>query len=133
MSLIDSKLEFCSKQDVTGVDTNGVYSENIIDLGLEENHLSGNRHGAGYLNVNFVEEAVEPASANIFVHLEHSNDGATGWDVAASCSVLANTERCCTIKLPKALRRFIRLKYTSDDEIEAGKVDAYIGAPLANH
>lgn len=133
MSLIDSKLEFSSRQDVIGVDADGVYSDNIIDLGLEENHLSGNRHGAGYLNVNFVDEPVEPGAANIFVHLEHSVDGVSGWETISSFSILANTERCGTIKLPRALRRFLRLKYASDDEIQSGKVDAYIGAPIADH
>lgn len=133
MSLIDSKLEFSSKQDVTGAASGSpVYSENIIDLGLEENHLTGNRYGAGYINIQFVGAPVEPASTNMVISLEHSDDGAD-FDNVASYSILANTERKCTQKLPKALKRYLRLKYSADAEIESGNVDAFIGVPLAEH
>lgn len=54
MSLIDDKLIFSEKQAVTGTSAN---STNVIDFGLEENHISGNVHGAGYLNVQCCVDA----------------------------------------------------------------------------
>lgn len=48
MSLIDDKLIFSEKQAVTGTSAT---STNTLDFGLEENNISGNVHGAGYLNV----------------------------------------------------------------------------------
>ena len=54
MSLIDDKLIFSEKQAVTGTSAN---STNVLDFGLEENHVSGNVHGAGYLNVQCCVDA----------------------------------------------------------------------------
>ena len=59
MSLKDLKLEFSDKQAVTGTSAT---STNSLDLGLDENNLSGNVHGAGYFNVQCCK-AVEPAAA----------------------------------------------------------------------
>ena len=54
MSLIDDKLIFSEKQAVTGTSAN---STNTLDFGLEENNISGNVHGAGYLNVQCCVDA----------------------------------------------------------------------------
>ena len=58
MSLIDDKLIFSEKQAVTGTSAT---STNVLDFGLEKNNISGNVHGAGYLNVQCCVDA-EPYS-----------------------------------------------------------------------
>lgn len=54
MSLKDLKLEFSDKQAVTGTSAT---STNTLDLGLDENNLSGNVHGGGYFNVQCCKDA----------------------------------------------------------------------------
>lgn len=54
MSLIDDKLIFSEKQAVTGTSAT---STNVLDFGLEINRVSGNVHGAGYLNVQCCVDA----------------------------------------------------------------------------
>ena len=54
MSLIDDKLIFSEKQAVTGTSAT---STNVLDFGLETNKVSGNVHGAGYLNVQCCVDA----------------------------------------------------------------------------
>lgn len=132
MSLIDSKLEFSANQDLAGVGTGGAFSENILDLGLEENHLSGNIHGAGYFNVAFVGDDFAPSSASVVVLLQHSDDGKSFSDVI-SYSVDPSTEHKMVAKLPNSLKRYLRLKYTPSASVTTGKVEAFIGAPLADH
>lgn len=58
MSLKDLKLEFSDKQAVTGTSAT---STNTLDLGLETNNLSGNVHGAGYLNVQCCKDTAPVA------------------------------------------------------------------------
>ena len=120
MSLIDSKLEFSDKQDLTGASASkAIVSTNVLDLGLEENHLSGNIHGAGYLNVQFVGEPVEPASAGFTITLKHSDTEAGNFEKVASYEISsANTEHKLVALLPRELKRFVCIEYTPDTKID---------------
>lgn len=80
MSLKDLKLELSEKQAVTG--TTGT-STNVIDLGLETNNLSGNVHGAGYLNVQCcvdVAPVAEKASGKFTFEANPVADNTIGID-----------------------------------------------------
>lgn len=130
MSLIDDKLIFSEKQAVTGTSAN---STNTLDFGLEENKVSGNVHGAGYLNVQCCEN-IAPGSNTVTIKLQDSANGSSFSDVAGGSVTLANpvkgTQAC--LRLP-TLKRYVRLVYGAASSLTAGKWDAYIGQPISKH
>lgn len=100
---------------------------NVLDLGLEGRSLSGNRHGAGYLNV-FVLSDVKTAS--IALNEGDTNEPATLVDTTSIKLDGAKAGDYFTVKLPKKLKRYVTVKVEGTDE---GKITAYIGVPVAEH
>lgn len=124
MSLLDSVLIF-GKDAVASNAT----AFDIIDLGLGGRNLSANRHGAGYLNVH-VNTVMDSTATTI--QLYHGDSAAAVntaiGEAITLTSVPAGTQ--FTIKLPAGLKRFVTVKCSAAN---TGKIDAFIGAPLADH
>lgn len=101
----------------------------IVDLGLGGRNMSANRHGAGYLNVH-VNTTMSGTATNI--QLFHG-DSAEAVDTAIGEAIVLTSAPAgtqFTIKLPAGLKRFVTVKCSAAN---TGKVDAFIGAPLADH
>ncbi len=237
MSLEDLKLELSAKQAVTGTSAD---STNVIDFGKDDNKISGNVHGAGYLNIQCCADitpagakasgtvtlsavpdaddtlaiagttakfvAADPAEGEILigadvaktieniiafnfgtsvklsvkeagvisveataagtagnsitmakssdgitlsgatlsggvatntvtVKLKDSSDGVDYTDVPGCSVVFADAkagDRACLRVFP-VLKRFVKVSYGATSSLTAGKWDAYIGAPIAEH
>ena len=101
----------------------------VIDLGAARN-IAGNRHGAGYLNVH-VNTNMNSASSTIQLY-EGNAANAVNSAVAGTAITLTNAVAGdqFTVKLPKTLKRYVSVQVTN---VNIGKIDAFIGAPLADH
>lgn len=125
MSILDNVLIFGKDAVASNATT-----FDVIDLGFANRNIAGNRHGAGYLNVH-VNTAMS-STATTFQLYEGTSADAVNTAVAGTqitlTSVAAGTQ--FSIKLPKSLKRFITVKASAAN---TGKVDAFIGAPLADH
>lgn len=101
----------------------------IVDLGLGGRNMSANRHGAGYLNIHVNTTMSSTATT---IQLYHGDSAAAVntaiGEAITLTSVPAGTQ--FTIKLPAGLKRFVTVKCSAAN---TGKVDAFIGAPLADH
>lgn len=125
MSLLDNVTIF-GKDAVASSAT----SFNTIDLGSASNDLSVNRHGAGYLNVhvNTNMDAIATKLALYHGDAEASVNTAVAGTEITLTSVEAGAQY--SIKLPAGLKRFVTVKC---DAVNTGKLDAFIGVPLAQH
>lgn len=132
MSLIDKVTRFT---EITGdtllpASTN-TPSTNVIDAGTTLADLSGNYHGAGYVNV-IVKTALTGACS---VVVQDSADNSTFADVTG-CEVAlsgnAAGERF-TVKLPKTTKRYIRTSVKYSTKPTAGSYIAYLGNPETDH
>lgn len=124
MSLLDKVLVF-GKDVVASNATNF----DVIDLGAAGRDLSANRHGAGFLNVH-VNTAMSGTETTIQLY-EGDEAGAVNapaGEAITLTSVAAGKQ--FSVKLPRELKRFVTVKCSAAN---TGKVDAFIGAPLADH
>lgn len=125
MSLLDNVTIF-GKDAVASSAT----SFNIIDLGSASNDLSVNRHGAGYLNVHVNTDMSGTATKLALYHGDAEasvNTAVAGTEITLT-SIKAGAQY--SIKLPAGLKRFVTVKC---DATNTGKLDAFIGVPLAQH
>ena len=124
MSLLD-KVTVFGKDVVASSATNF----DVIDLGLAGRNMSANRHGAGYLNVH-VNTTMSDTATNI--QLFHGDSAEAVKTAFGEAIVLTSAPagKQFTIKLPAGLKRFVTVKCSAAN---TGKVDAFIGAPLADH
>lgn len=124
MSLLD-KVTIFGKDAVASNAT----AFDIVDLGLGGRNMSANRHGAGYLNVHVNTTMSSTATT---IQLYHGDSAAAVntaiGEAITLTSATAGTQ--FTIKLPAGLKRFVTVKCSAAN---TGKVDAFIGAPLADH
>lgn len=124
MSLLD-KVTIFGKDAVASNAT----AFDIVDLGVGGRNMSANRHGAGYLNVHVNTTMSSTATT---IQLYHGDSAAAVntaiGEAITLTSVPAGTQ--FTIKLPAGLKRFVTVKCSAAN---TGKVDAFIGAPLADH
>ena len=101
----------------------------IVDLGVGGRNMSANRHGAGYLNVHVNTTMSSTATTIQLYHGDSAAAVSTAVGEAITLtSATAGTQ--FTIKLPAGLKRFVTVKCSAAN---TGKVDAFIGAPLADH
>ena len=127
MSLKDLKLEFSDKQAVTGTSAT---STNVLDLGLEENNLSGNVHGGGYLNVQCCVDTTpvaEKASGKFTFEANPVADNTIGIDDVVYTFVASDAgddEILLGATLAKTLENIVAKSFpgvtfeiTADDEI----------------
>lgn len=122
MSLIDIVTEFGA-----GVAANSTFA--VIDLGLNGRNLSGNRHGAGYLNVHLNGDATTESVITLKDgDAAGSVTGSTGVSVTIPASAKAGAQ--FSVRLPKSLKRFVTIAGSAD---AGATIDAFIGAPLADH
>lgn len=122
MSLIDIVTEFGAN-----VAANGSFE--VIDLGLDGRNLSANRHGAGYLNVHLNGDATTES----VITLKHGDTAAavnTSTGVTITIPSTAKAGAQFSVRLPKSLKRFITISGSAN---AGATVDAFIGAPLADH
>ena len=124
MSLLD-KVTVFGKDVVASSATNF----DVIDLGLAGRNMSANRHGAGYLNVH-VNTTMSDTATNIQLFHGDSAEAVKTAIGEAITLTSAPAGSQFTIKLPKGLKRFVTVKCSAAN---TGKVDAFIGAPLAEH
>lgn len=125
MSLLDNVTIF-GKDAVASSAT----SFNTVDLGSASNDLSVNRHGAGYLNVHVNTNMSETATVLSLYHGDTEDAVSTkvdGTDITLT-NIKAGAQY--SIKLPAGLKRFVTVKC---DTVNTGKLDAFIGVPLAQH
>lgn len=101
----------------------------IIDLGLARN-IAGNRHGAGYLNVHVNTDMSSTATTIQLYHGDTAAAVSTAVDGTAITLTSAKAGDQFSVKLPKSLKRFITVKASAAN---TGKIDAFIGVPLADH
>lgn len=101
----------------------------IVDLGLGGRNMSANRHGAGYLNVHVNTTMSSTATT---IQLYHGDSAAAVNTAIGEAITLTSVPAGAqfTIKLPAGLKRFVTVKCSAAN---TGKVDAFIGAPLADH
>lgn len=125
MSLLDNVTIF--GKDVVA---SSATSFNTIDLGSASNDLSVNRHGAGYLNVHVNTDMDEIATILSLYHgdAEASVDTAVAGTEITLTHIKAGAQY--SIKLPAGLKRFVTVKCNA---VNTGKLDAFIGVPLAQH
>lgn len=124
MSLLDSVLIF--GKDVVA---SNATQFNVLDLGHADRDLSGNRHGAGYLNVH-VNSNMSDTATTISLY---EGDTAAAVNTAAGTAITLTNKKAgeqFTVKLPRKLKRFVTVKCSAAN---TGKIDAFIGAPLADH
>ena len=122
MSLIDAITEFGA-----AVAANSTFA--VIDLGLDGRDLSANRHGAGYLNVHLNGDA----SAESVITLKQGDSASsvsesTGVTITIPSSAKAGAQ--FSVRLPRSLKRFVTITGSAD---AGATIDAFIGAPLADH
>ena len=124
MSLLDNVLVF-GKDVLASNET----QFNVLDLGKDGRDLAGNRHGAGYLNVHVNSNIVEDAITLVMYDGDTAENvnNVIGVDVFLSYK---NAGEQFSIRLPRTLKRFVTVRV---DNRSAGKIDAFIGAPLADH
>ena len=101
----------------------------IIDLGLGGRNMSANRHGAGYLNVH-VNTTMSGTATTIQLYHGDSAEAVNTAIGEAITLTSAPAGKQFTIKLPAELKRFVTVKCSAAN---TGKVDAFIGVPLAEH
>jgi hypothetical protein len=124
MSLLDSVLIF--GKDVVA---SNATQFNVFDLGHDGRDLSGNRHGAGYLNVH-VNSNMSDTATTISLY---EGDTAAAVNTATGTAITLTNKKAgeqFTVKLPRKLKRFVTVKCSAAN---TGKIDAFIGAPLADH
>lgn len=124
MSLLDKVLVF--GEDV--VASNATQFD-VLDLGANANRLTGNRHGAGFLNVH-VNTDMNDTGTTIQLY---EGDAAGAVNTAVGQAITLTSKKAgeyFTVKLPKELKRFITVKCSAANK---GKIDAFIGIPLAEH
>lgn len=124
MSLLDNVLIF-GKDVVASSATNF----NVFDLGHAGRDLASNRHGAGYLNVH-VNTDMSGTATTIQLY---DGDSAEAVNTAIGEAITLTSKKAgeqFTVKLPRSLKRFVTVKCSAAN---TGKIDAFIGAPLADH
>ena len=134
MSLKDLKLEFSDKQAVTGTSAT---STNVVDLGLAENNLSGNVHGAGYLNAQCCKDTApvaKKASGKFTFEANPVANNTIGIDDVVYTFVASDAgddEILLGATLAKTLENIVAKSYpgvtfeiTADDEITVTAVQA---------
>lgn len=132
MSLIDKVTIFTETAGDTLLPaSSGTASTNAIDTGDTLADLSGNYHGAGYVNV-IIKTALTGACS---VVVQDSADNSTfttvtGCEVALSGNAAGSR---FTVKLPKTTRRYIRTAVTYSTKPTAGSYIAYLGNPETDH
>ena len=104
---------------------------NVIDLGFGSRNIAGNRHGAGFLNVHV--NTAQGATSNTLQL--YGGSTATVADMSAIADVVVTLTNAAagaqfSVKLPKSLPQFITVKCSAAG---TGKIDAFIGVPLADH
>lgn len=124
MSLLDNVLVF-GKNVLASNET----QFNVLDLGKGGRDLAGNRHGAGYLNVHVNSNIVEEAITLTMYDGDTAEDvnNVMGVDVFLSHK---NAGDQISVRLPRTLKRFVTVRVGNPS---AGRIDAFIGAPLADH
>lgn len=124
MSLLD-KVTLLGKDVVASTAT----TFDIIDLGATDVNLSANRHGAGFLNIH-VNTNMDTTATTI--QLYHGDTAAAVSTAIGGAITLTSATAGTQIstKLPAGLKRFVTVKC---DAVNTGKIDAFIGAPLADH
>lgn len=124
MSLLDNVLVF-GKDVLASNET----QFNVLDLGKDGRDLAGNRHGAGYLNVHVNSNIVEDAITLVMYDGDTAEDvnNVIGVDVFLSYK---NAGEQFSVRLPRTLKRFVTVRVGNPS---AGRIDAFIGAPLADH
>lgn len=132
MSLIDKATRFT---EITG-DTllpasSGTASTNVVDTGTTLADLSGNYHGAGYVNVIIKTALTGACSVVVQDSADNSSFSALiGCEVALSGDAAGSR---FTVKLPKSTRRYIRTAVTYSTKPTAGSYIAYLGNPETDH
>lgn len=101
----------------------------VIDLGLTGRNLSGNRHGAGYLNVHVNTDMSATATTVQLYHGDTSSAVSTAVGEAITLTSAKAGDQF-SVRLPKSLKQFITAKFSA---VNTGKVDVFIGVPLADH
>lgn len=102
----------------------------VVDLGISGRNLAGNRHGAGFLNVH-VNSDMSGTATTVDLYEGDSAD-AVNTKVAGTAITVTSAKAGAqfSVKLPKSLKRFITVKASAAN---IGKIDAFIGVPLADH
>ena len=126
MSLLDQVTIF--GKDVVA---SSATSFDVIDLGFGSRNIAGNRHGAGFLNVHV--NTAQGATSNT-IQLYGGSTATVGDMSAVADTIITLTNAAAgaqfSVKLPKSLPRFITVKCSA---VGTGKIDAFIGVPLADH
>lgn len=125
MSLLDNVTIF-GKDAVASSAT----SFNVIDLGSGDNNLSANRHGAGFLNVHVNTDMGSTATVLSLYHGDSAAAVTTKVDGTDITLTSAKAGAQYSIKLPAGLKQFVTVKCSAAN---TGKIDAFIGVPLAQH
>ena len=132
MSLIDKATRFTEKTGDTLLPAStNTPSTNVVDTGTTLADLSGNYHGAGYVNV-IVSTALTGACS---VVVQDSADNSTFADVAGCEVALSGNAKgyIATVKLPKTTKRYIRTAVKYSTKPTAGAYIAYLGNPETDH
>ena len=126
MSLIDLVTLFTAKTGDSLVVATGTSSTNTIDTGTPLADLSGNYRGAGYVNI-VIKEATDKACEIV---LQDSDDNAVFADVVgASVKANAVAGTTFTVKIPKNVRRYLKVVVKHSAQPATGSYVAYIGNP----
>lgn len=124
MSLLDAVTVF--GKDVVA---SSATAFDIVDLGLGGRNMSANRHGAGFLNVH-VNTAMSGTATTIQLYHGDTSDAVNTAVGEAITLTSAPAGKQFSVKLPRELKRFVTVKCSAAN---TGKVDAFIGVPLADH
>lgn len=127
MSMIDAKLVFGEGLALASATA----GDNIIDTGVANAKLSGNRHGAGYLNIH-ISTAVAGTSCSVKLQ-DCATETGTYADLPGTSVALTGAAKGAqfSVKIP-ASKQFLKLVITSSS-ITAGKADVFVGPALAEH
>ena len=126
MSLIDLVTLFTEKNGDSLVVATGTSSANTIDTGTPLADLSGNYRGAGYVNI-IVKEA---SDKDCEIVLQDSDDNAIFADVVgATIKANAVAGTTFTVKIPKNVRRYLKMVVKHASQPTSGSYVAYIGNP----
>lgn len=124
MSLLDAVTVF--GKDVVA---SSATAFDIVDLGLGGRNMSANRHGAGFLNVH-VNTTMSSTATTIQLYHGDTADAVNTAVGEAITLTSAPAGKQFSVKLPRELKRFVTVKCSAAN---TGKVDAFIGVPLADH
>lgn len=128
--IIDKELTFSDGQAVTTVAAHA--SDNVVDLGA-----AGDAHVAPFLCILVAVAAASAGAATVEFKLETDSDSAFGsaetlYDSGElGYADLAAGTWVCRIRLPRGLKRYLRVTYTvATAALTAGAFDAFIATEI---